>query len=247
MFVPGPCHLFVGLPAWAVAELGYNVRELRLPAEQHQLRTLPPAASDSAANNKSDFRKGGGKLENKENQQASGIFVRVFAGFVAAYLGTAKFGVDITNQPEYVPWMDDEYSTSMPAGELYDGESALVHADINLWAEPIYRWISTRVKMLPAGIGNPGVDLAGNVGTEIIREVQSFPLWIQFPYGNKTAFALRGMPQGRRYWVARVARDNFKDPGHADALIQLSFVCKRYHDLLTGIQVLYDYNMSSVL
>jgi len=164
------------------------------------------------------------------------------------YLGSARVTPRIEIMRGWAPWRDDELGLSLPADELYEGEEALVVADINRWNEPVYAYIAS---MVAAQNGYyRGVDVAGDVGTSMVMEGYSYPLWIQFPYAAKPAMAFGAggpMPAGYLFYnAALLGPDRLEPINYEPSERRLVWRCRRYLEVVSGDTWLYGHDTSAL-
>ncbi len=253
-YVTGTAHLFVGVPAtllsFLVAWPGGSQAVMQAapggsldfgPGQDFSGLFVPQAAAGSSGivNNV-----GGGAIQNFPQPPQSLIVALALVTRVPVYLGSARKSPRIESENSFLPWYDDEGGTSLPADDLYEGEQVQIIADLNRWNEPVVAFMQQTV---PGPGGFRGIDLPQSIGTSMVMEGATFPLYVQFPYAAKPAMGLRGLPPGYRYFNARLDNpDAFDDLGYQPATRRLIWVARRYLDVVSGIAGLYDHDLSAV-
>jgi len=159
------------------------------------------------------------------------------------YLGTAEITPTIDIERFFLPWYDDEMGTSDPADELYEGDSATVTALVNRWYEPVYAFLACLVNRAPLG-GLRGFNLPQEIGSSLVMEGFTSPLWVQFPFFAKTVMGGDGfMPPCYRFFNAHLTNDRLEPLNHEPRKTLLVWQCKRYLDVVSGASGLYDHDM----
>jgi hypothetical protein len=137
------------------------------------------------------------------------IFVRppnlsLLQGFnnqAIGYLGTAKKWPQIALARYYHPVWNDLGGSKIPIDELWQGEDALVGAEVNRWNELVYEAIAT----IPlGGAGVTGSNGPAEMGTAMVFEGFTFDVWVAFPYSPALGWptakaAYLGMPPGYHF------------------------------------------------
>src|SRR5574341_1728221 len=80
---------------------------------------------------------------------SSTTLLSILSLFTPYFLGTTVSGVWIDFLPQYDPWYTDE-GGKVPADQFFDGEEALVIADLGVWNEEVYFVMATRASGSPA-------------------------------------------------------------------------------------------------
>jgi len=99
------------------------------------------------------------------------------------FLGTCRKWPIILIKPEWKPIFTD-HAGLVPDDLMFMGEHAYVIAEVNRYVETAYRSISAR----PYYWANRGRAYETSVGTMMLREGQSYPVWLVFPYAVKPIY-----------------------------------------------------------
>jgi hypothetical protein len=241
-YVTGPAHLFIGLPV----EL-YPLVQVVLGGQGPTLSQGPQPQGASSPG------LSGGSTAGMTSQPAAPpgptnpvANIAIVSFRQPVYLGTAEASPRISDLPSFFSWYADEAGPGLPTDELYEGSEALISADINRWNEPVYAALAQTVNPAPGGAA-PGWDPFGAVGTSLVMEGFTHPLWVQFPYAIKLAMGTRGLVGGYRFYNCKLIAPRMLDRlGHEPAVRRLVWKASRYYDLASGISGLYDTDMSGL-
>lgn len=169
------------------------------------------------------------------------------------YLGTAEQAPQIIIDPQYEQAFNDVGGGLVPIDELYQGEVANVSMVLTRWNEDVLQ----DIRSLPNFATNsPGAHGSIDLGTLMLSEGCTYPLYIKFPYAQaKTAMA--GMPNGYRFWAAKNVGPFQVMPGTSLMRKQLIFNCLRHwglgsplsgpalqKDVAPSVGILYDFDIS---
>lgn len=111
------------------------------------------------------------------------LFLGVGGAF--SYLGTAEDAPKIELGPEFEPVLNDVTGKKKPLDMQYQGEDALISADLNRYSETVYAVLAQRF-VRPAVRGTSGLL---DIGSLVLTESLGFQLAMQFPYAAKAAMA----------------------------------------------------------
>ncbi len=226
----GPGHIFVGIPvAFAAA-----IQQLPKPKINNGVNVN--IAGPDFVDVQPDPPVGPGPLDNGQ-VAARVVGYLVTSGKVPVYLGTAETTPEISIQPTLYRWSDDEGTDD----DLYEGETAVITAGLNRYDPGVYEYIITRTHNVGVG-GATGVDIIGALGSSMLYEGSSYPLWIQFPLVAKRAYWSQGHPYGYRFFNAYLQGPDRTTPINTDPTVRhCRWVARRYYDPATGLAATYDH------
>ncbi len=174
------------------------------------------------------------------------IFPGVGPGKSPLYLGTATTTPRIELRPEVVAYFNSIYSPNVPMDWCDVGEQAYVFADVNRWNEAD---VLSKCQSRPNPGGQRGLHAAGDLGTVVIFEGFSYPLWIQFPYSTAKA-AMSNAPAGYRFFNARLVGPDIIEPiNMTPSSRRLIWHCLEAITAAPGnvtVSQLYDFNMTGL-
>src|SRR5438105_3720161 len=107
------------------------------------------------------------------------IYCGIGALYAPIFLGHSERGVRIRIAPEYEP-VHNDLGGRVPIDWLYEGETAIISADLTRFNEAVYELIAARPRTSTLG-SVPGVNVPGDIGTMMITEGFAYPLWLVFP------------------------------------------------------------------
>ncbi len=230
--VCGPGHIFVGIPVAFAADIitlpkpkinnnGANVQIAGPDFVDLQPAPVGPAPLDN------------GQIASRV------VGYLVAASKVPVYLGTAEITPVIAIRPELKRWSDDEGTDD----DLYEGETVVVEAALNRYDPGVYEYIVTRTHNTGVG-GLTGVDIVGAIGSSMLYEGSSYPLWVQFPLAQKRVYAQQGHPFGYRFFNAYLPGPDRTTPINTDPIVRhCLWVARRYYDPASGVAATYDHDM----
>lgn len=177
------------------------------------------------------------------------LYAGVDSGSRPLFLGTAEVSPILQLLPEFDPVMNSLSGVKLPHDKTYQGEHAIIQADVNRLNEVVYAAMSTRVH--PQSFGQDrGTDETGDRGTLMIGEGATFPLWLRFPYGDKTIYQTLGLnapPKGYRFLAAHLMGPDIHEQLNTQARkIRLIWYCLSPYVPATGKHLLYDHNMTGL-
>jgi hypothetical protein len=119
------------------------------------------------------------------------------AGLTPTFLGHSERPPRIQVRPRYSPVYVDLSGTQTPFDFMYEGQDAIISADLIRFNWPVFNLLANRAQTVATF---PGIDDPGAIGTLAGTEAAgpsgatAFPLWMQFPYAAKAAFATGFLP-----------------------------------------------------
>lgn len=165
------------------------------------------------------------------------------------FLGHSERGPRMQVRPQYSSSYVDIGGQKIPFDSVYDGQDAIVSADLSRWDETVYAAISIKsgasANNAPAGTDDPG-----DIGTLMIHEGAAIQVWLRFPHAAKLAYST--MPAGYRFPVCMLQNDDHNELGTKPRKISLVFHCLREFDVSVtnafgaGRFVLFDHDMSGL-
>lgn len=99
---------------------------------------------------------------------------------------------------EFEPVFNDVMGTRLPYDYSYQGQEAFIDYMFTRFNELVYE-LCASVPQQIAGV--PGINVDGDVGTLMVTEGKTFPVWITFPYAAKAVFGGNSMPAGYRFFA----------------------------------------------
>lgn len=157
------------------------------------------------------------------------------------YLGTAEKTPKITLRPAWREAFADQ-GGEVPHDVAFAGEEAFVSADISRWNETTYNVLASRPSHTA---GARGASLLGEIGTLMVTEGRTAPLWVVFPYALKPAYA--SMPGGYHFVASfLVGPDELEPLGTNPRKIRLIWRCLRKYIPGSGTYQLYDHNVNGL-
>lgn len=163
------------------------------------------------------------------------------------FLGHAERSPKISVRPQYSPVFVSLGGT-VPFDWTYQGEEALIVANLTRWNENIYQAIAAKGRgpaaLAAGGASGRGIDLAGEIGSLMVHERIGVTLTLVFPYATKAAMA--GQPLGYRFIFAQLENDELDRLGTEARSIPLVFRAARSFNSATGSFVLFDHNITGI-
>lgn len=170
------------------------------------------------------------------------VWLQISPGGAPSYLGTCEESPDIEIRPEFEPVRNDIGGVKVPFDMSYQGEDALIVLDLNRWDEDVLR----ACQALPgtsAGGNTRGQSGPLDVGTLMLTESKTIPVYIVFPFNSKPAMAR--MPQGYRFFAAYNLGPHRNRPlGTRPRKVLTAFHAIRSFDPAHGTFLLYDEDVS---
>lgn len=180
------------------------------------------------------------------------IFVGSLAG-PAVFVGHAERTPSVQIKPSFSPVYCDLFGQRVPADFLYDGEEAMISADVTRFNESTYAFMAQRPDATIAG-ARRGSNIPGDIGTLMVAEGYAYSLFLRFPYAAKPAFSTGSggaMPAGYRFLAAFLeGPDDLGPLGTTNRRIRLNWRAARVPSVVTGSSfgavalTLYDHDMS---
>lgn len=120
------------------------------------------------------------------------------AGKTPFVLGTCETAPDPDVVAEYAPIRNDLAGPTLPAFNMYVGQSGTLTLNMTMWNETVANRLR---QFIDRGSGSlaPGTDRAIDRGTILELEGFAFPLWLRYERRNVAAMTSRGMARGRRF------------------------------------------------
>jgi hypothetical protein len=170
------------------------------------------------------------------------LFVGVFDR-VPKYLGTAERWPKITERPNFSPTFNDA-GGHVPFDVAYEGNEAFTVAQLSRWTEVVYAQLANRPHRSQFG---RGTNVNGDIGTLMVQEGRTYPLWVWFPYAALKPAAFPDMPAGYRFPNAYLAGPDDLEPlGTTPRKVMLIFHALRGFDAGKNTFLLYDHDMSGI-
>ena len=144
------------------------------------------------------------------------------------FLGHAERFPRIQIRPRWSDVYCDLSGQSVPYDQVYDGEDAVVTADLTRWNESVYAVMADRAKTNSnfLAITSRGANGFGEIGSLMVTEGLAYNLYVVFPFAAKAAYSAT-MPLGYRFQAAFLqGPDDFELGGTARKL-RLSWRCLR--------------------
>ena len=247
--VCGPGHIFVGVPvAFYASFRTASVPKTNLNWAGPDFVPLPFDPNDNAQ----DINLFGGindvvpeitRAPLDSGQLAGRVSGLILpASKVPVYFGTAEETPEIELNPVLYRWRDDEGTED----DLYEGEVGSVTAAGNRYNALVYEYLIARTHNVGVG-GLTGVDLAGALGSSMVYEGSSYPLWVQFPMAAKGIYARQGHPFGYRFFNVYLQGPDKTRPINTDPTVRhCRWVCRRYYDPASGTAATYDHDMRNL-
>lgn len=172
------------------------------------------------------------------------------SGGSAQFLGHSERGPAIQIRDSFSPVYVDLGGPKVPFDMIYDGEDAIVSCELTRFNENVYETIADIAALQAPGFNDPG-----EIGTLMLQEGSTYPLWIHFPYSAKVAYqnpASGAMPAGYRFPAAYLQQDSLPALGTTARKMHLVWHCLRQFTVGFsnaegyGKFTLYDFNMSAL-
>lgn len=165
------------------------------------------------------------------------------------YLGYSERGPRMQVRPQYSSTYVDVGGQKIPFDSCYDGQDAIVSADMSRWNEDVYAAIA--IKSGASGNNSPaGIDDPGDIGTLMMHEGAAITVWLRFTHAAKLAYST--MPAGYRFPIAMLQNDDHNELGTKPRKISLVFHCLREFDVTitnaygAGRFTLFDHDMTGL-
>ena len=149
------------------------------------------------------------------------------------YLGTCERSPRIAKRNYYRPIFNSLAGIDVAYDRTYQGQDAFVMLpNINRRNEQVYQLLDSLPRQAgqvngPTGIPQ-GYTALSDVGTAMITEGMTFPLYIVFPYFAKAVYANNGMLPGYRFLAAQLDSPDEHDNLNTEAdNRRLIFYCSR--------------------
>jgi hypothetical protein len=114
-------------------------------------------------------------------------------------LGWAEKFPRIQIRPAFSPVFCDLGGQRVPLDYMFEGEEAIITADVIRFNEGTYRIIADRAATgLGGNLGARGYSDPGEIGTLMVQEKIAYPLWLPFLYAAKAL--MPGMPSGYHFF-----------------------------------------------
>lgn len=187
------------------------------------------------------------------NTGACFVYAGIGSGNAPVFVGTGERAPRQRIQRFWSPLFNDLAGDQDSFDDLYQGQRGMVIVRLSRWKQVAVNFLQSIP--LAAGLpGGTGVDALGDVGTAMVTEGLTFPLWVLYDYGAsgrfpKAAFANGAngaMPPGRRWLAARLEGPDDETAGTQPNYLDLVFVCKRVYDSSTGNLSLWDRNTAGL-
>jgi hypothetical protein len=148
--------------------------------------------------------------------------------------------------PTYADAFNALGGVGVPFEKVYQGEVAVVSANVNRWNAATYLALANRPRSpYSGGAANPpGTNMGGDVGSMILTEGLNLGLTLQFQFGSKgsapkPALIAQGLPDGYFFPAAIPVHDVLEPLGTMPEVLNITFACIRAYDPLTQTFVLY--------
>jgi hypothetical protein len=136
------------------------------------------------------------------------IYVGVTTSRAPLYLGTAETKPDIDIRGEFEGVMNDLSGSKIPMDELWEGEEGMISFVLTRWNMNVALLMMAQ----PNFTGTPGLNSQDDMGTLMLTEGLSYPVWIRFPYATSKV-AMAGMVAGYRFWSCILLAPKKIEPG----------------------------------
>ena len=228
LYCAGPALFYVGIPAtWN------TVTQWIIEVQQQGLRGFqPPSAGDITAEAAIEFavkdaqvvnaEKGKPNLQNNSNLQLWIDDLQAF--YTPFYFGTSEGPPRIDIVPAWDGVESDAGGYQNPSERLTEGEEAYIHASFTRYNEIVYQVLAARSQPNAFAGQSPGW---GSLGMAIALEKLIFPLWVVFPYTQKTVYGLGGQPAGYRFHQGFLHGPDRLTRGTAPSVTNLLFGAQR--------------------
>lgn len=123
------------------------------------------------------------------------IYLGVGVGYAPLYLGTAERSPRILIRPHFADVFNDIMGQMIPYDKVFQGEDGFVLADLTRWNEAVFNAYQARPRL-----GQRGTLQPGDLGSLMKTEGLAYPVWLQFPYATKPAYATQ--PYGYHFYAA---------------------------------------------
>lgn len=181
------------------------------------------------------------------------VFVGLGSGNSPLFLGTGLRAPKQQIQRFYSPIYNDIAGEAVEYDNIYQGQRGAVTVELTKWRQATLDILQS-IPLPPGGAANPGIDILGDVGTMMLTENFTFPLWILYDYGAsgrgpkaaQIGAPSGGLPPGRRWRAAILDGPDDETVGTGANSIMLSWRCGRAYDPGTGAFACWDRNMSGV-
>lgn len=169
------------------------------------------------------------------------------------FLGHGESAPDIDTEVRYVPFHSDS-AGEVPAEKFWAGESGRVSVDLVRFNWRVLDIIRARGRGRNFPAITPGFADAGQVGTPMLTNGCSYPLYLMFPFAAKAVYnvaANGALPPGYRFLAAMLDPDRSVVGSATAAKIHLEWDCIAVYDYTRktafgrGSRLLYDSNVSA--
>lgn len=172
------------------------------------------------------------------------VYVGVGAGASASdnapyFLGWFERGLnDFHIDPKYMPINADILGPMLPYDHLFMGEDGWCSGDLSVWNEAVYARCVTRPTHLSAGAR--GTYTPTDLGSLMVAEGLTYPVWLPFPYSAKTV-AMPGQPAGYHFPNSWMFGPDHIIGGLQQAKRRVVFYFQAKRDSSSGVITLYDH------
>lgn len=156
------------------------------------------------------------------------------------FLGTAEDGPKKQHLVGWEPVMNDVTGSKKPLDQGYQGESAIVRADLTRYNEDVLAALVAR----PNPFGTRGLNAFGDLGALMLTEGLAYPLWLRYPYASKAAYST--MPPGDRFVASWLVSPEDYVQGTKPKKVSVIWYCQGVFSPVTGGVLLYDHDMTGL-
>lgn len=158
------------------------------------------------------------------------------------YLGTCRAAPRIQWDPAFEPVINDISGPRKPFDMIYLGKDAMISGDLTVWNWPVWE----QIKSLPNTALPSGAQEQGDIGSLMVLEGYSYPIWIHYPFHSKAAMRDAGMVAGHRFAAGWLMGPIAEDPGNKSNSAHVQFYAINAYDKATGKFLCSDNNMTGI-
>jgi len=172
------------------------------------------------------------------------VFVGLGAGNSPVYLGTSEGAPSFQITPYFNRVKNDWAGDQAPFDMQYVGQTATVSCDFTRWDNSLWLEMLSR----PNFLNTPGLNAGGDLGTFMVAEGFTYPLWLQNPYATAKT-AMFGLEAGFRFLAAISTGPDTKTLGTRTMKARMQWFCTQNFTVgpsNTVLAQLYDNNMNGL-
>ncbi len=176
------------------------------------------------------------------------LFVGLGTGYAPVFLGHGNRAPDISVQPRY-KGVQCDLGGEVDFDTLMVGESGRVSVTLVRYNEAIAAACEAKATAGITAAGGPagvrGFSGFGEIGTLMLTEGASYPLWILFPFAGKIP-VYATMPAGYRFISTFLQSDDVQTGTTQPKMMRFTWTCLRSFSVPSANFLLFDHNMAGL-